>query len=127
MYRDSSFIGVIANNTSVTVLYAQVIFLPSMLIGGLMMPTNALPESITSFGRLLPTTYAMDAYQALVENGQHSFNPMISLGILILCGVISFILSGYLFRLDNNNTSKSKNKLWALGALIPFILGTVFL
>ncbi|WBW95578.1 ABC transporter permease [Oceanirhabdus sp. W0125-5] len=120
-------IGIIAKNTSVTVLYAQAIFLPSMLIGGLMMPSSALPESISTFGKLLPTTYAMDAYQALVENGQHSFNPFISLGILLSCGVICFILSWYLFKLDNNNTSKSKSKLWALGALIPFILGTIFL
>lgn len=120
-------IGVIAKNTSITVLYSQALFLPSMLIGGLMVPANVLPESITKFGKLLPTTYAMDAFQALAENGHASFNPLISLSVLILCGIISFLLSGYLFKLDNNNTSKPKNKFWALGALIPFILGALFL
>lgn len=120
-------IGVIADNTSVTVIFAQAIFLPSMLIGGLMVPSSFLPESVAKFSRLLPTTYAMDAYEALATKGNASFNPVISLGLLIASGIISFYLSWYLFRLDNNNTSKSKGKIWALGALIPFVLGAIFL
>lgn len=120
-------IGVIADNTSVTVLYAQMLFLPSMLIGGLMVPASMLPESITRFSKLLPTTYAMDAFQALAAKGESAFNPMLSLGILIACGLLSFILSGFLFRLDSNNTSKVKSKLWALGAVVPLILGAILL
>lgn len=120
-------IGVISNNTSVTVLYAQALFLPSMLIGGLMFPAKALPEAVAKFGKLLPTTYAMDAFESLAAKGNASFNPAISLSILISCGIISFLLSGYLFRLDSNNTSKPKSKLWALGALLPFVLGAIFL
>lgn len=120
-------IGVIADNTSVTVIFAQAIFLPSMLIGGLMFPSSFLPESVAKFSRLLPTTYAMDAYEALATKGNASFNPVISLGLLIASGIISFYLSWYLFRLDNNNTSKSKGKILALGALIPFVLGAIFL
>ncbi|MDP4090478.1 MAG: ABC transporter permease [Bacillota bacterium] len=120
-------IGVIADNTSVTVLYAQVLFLPSMLIGGLMFPAKALPGSVAAFGRLLPTTYAMDAFQALAAGGESSFNPIISLGILVVSGIICFLLSAWLFKLDNNNTSKPRRRLWALTALIPFILGALLL
>jgi ABC-2 type transport system permease protein len=120
-------IGVIADNTSVTVLYAQILFLPSMLIGGLMVPASMLPESITRFSKLLPTTYAMDAFQALAAKGESAFNPMISLGILVTCGLVGFILSGCLFKLDNNNTSKAKSKVWALVALLPLALGALFL
>lgn len=120
-------IGIIADNTSITVIFAQALFLPSMLIGGLMFPSSFLPESVARFGKLLPTTYAMDAYEALATKGNASFNPMISVGLLIVSGVISYYLSWYLFRLDNNNTSKSKGKIWALGAILPFILGAIFL
>lgn len=120
-------IGIIADNTSVTVIFAQALFLPSMLIGGLMFPSSLLPESVGKFSKLLPTTYAMDAYQALAINLNSSFDPIISLSLLISSGIISYYLSWYLFRLDNNRTSKSRRKIWALGALIPFIIGTIFL
>lgn len=120
-------IGTIADNTSITVIYAQALFLPSMLIGGLMYPSSVLPESLYKLAKLLPTTYAMDAYQQLTNKGSGTFNPVISIGLLLVSGIISYILSGYLFRLDNNNTSKIKNKLWALGAIMPFVLGTILL
>lgn len=120
-------IGIIADNTSVTVIFAQALFLPSMLIGGLMFPSSFLPESVAKFSKLLPTTYAMDSYQALATRMDSSFNPIISLCLLISSGLISFFLSWYLFRLDNNKTSKSKGKIWALGAIIPFVLGAIFL
>lgn len=123
----SLLIGSVADNTSITVIFAQALFLPSMLIGGLMFPSNFLPESVAKFSKLLPTTYAMDAYQALAVKGDSSFNPVISILLLISSGIISIFLSWYLFRLDNNKTSKSNGKIWALGALIPFILGAIFL
>ena len=120
-------IGVVAQNASTTIIYAQALFLPSMLIGGLMFPTSALPDTITKFGMLLPTTYAMDAYQVLANNQDASINPVISIGILILSGLISFYLSWYLFRFDNNNASKAKSNIWALGALIPFVLAAILI
>ena len=39
-------IGTVADNTSLTLLLAQLIFLPSMLIGGLMFPSSNLPSSL---------------------------------------------------------------------------------
>jgi len=120
-------IGVVAQNASTTIIYAQALFLPSMLIGGLMFPTSSLPNSITKFGRLLPTTYAMDAYQALANNQVANFDPIISIGILVLSGLISLYLSWYLFRLDSNNTSKAKSNILALGALIPFVATAIFI
>jgi len=120
-------IGTISDNTSVTVIYAQVLFLPSMLIGGLMFPSDALPKSIKGFSKLIPTTYGMDAFKALLVHERGLFNPIYSIGILVLTGILSYLLSFYLFRLDNNNTSESKNKFIALIALSPLVLGTLFI
>ncbi len=120
-------IGTIADNTSVTVIYAQVLFLPSMLIGGLMFPSDALPKSIKVFAKLIPTTYAMDAFKVLAVHERGLFNPIYSIGILVWTGILSYLLSFYLFRLDNNNTSKSKSRFVALIALIPLVLGSLFI
>jgi ABC-2 type transport system permease protein len=55
-------IGVIATNGRSVVLYSQMIFLPSMLLGGLMLPIEILPEAFQPIAAIfLP--YAMQAYQ----------------------------------------------------------------
>jgi ABC-2 type transport system permease protein len=107
-------IGVIAKNNKVTVLWSQLIFLPTMLIGGLMMPSSMLPASIVKVGKLLPSTYAMKAIESF------SFAPV---AVLLAGGICSFILSIYLFKWDNNNASKARSPFLALLALIPYLVG----
>lgn len=107
-------IGVIAKNNKVTVLWSQLIFLPTMLIGGLMMPSSMLPASIGRVGKLLPSTYAMKAAESF------SFAPVM---LLLAGGIFSYILSIYLFKWDNNNASKVRSPFLALLALVPYILG----
>ena len=42
----SLLIGVISSSSQMTVLLSQLIFLPSMILGGLMMPTSMLPAAL---------------------------------------------------------------------------------
>lgn len=116
-------IGVIAINNKVTVLWSQLIFLPTMLIGGLMMPSSMLPGSVAKFGRLLPSTYAMSAFDSLVLGKESVISSTWCIGILIGGGLISFILSVYLFKWDNYNSSGKKKPIIALLALIPYVIG----
>jgi ABC-2 type transport system permease protein len=120
-------IGTISKNIRVTVLWSQLIFLPSMLLGGLMIPTNTLPGSIARVSRILPSTYAMNAFQSLSFAGESIFSPLWSVIILFAGGALSFIVSTYLFKWDNHNNSKAKNSLLALIALFPYVLGAIFL
>ncbi|ARC86487.1 ABC-2 type transporter family protein [Clostridium argentinense CDC 2741] len=118
-------IGTIADNTSLVVLLAQLIFLPSMLIGGLMLPTSNLPSSLAKAGRLLPTSYAMDLFEALNETGNASFGSGISIAILLLSGLISYVLAIYLYRSDSNY--RSKKLFLGLLSMMPFLVGMLVL
>lgn len=120
-------IGVISQNTRVTVLWSQLIFLPSMLLGGLMLPSAMLPPSLAKISMLLPSTYAMNAFESLGRNGSALFNPAWSVIILFAGGVLAFILSAFLFNWDNNNKSAKSPPILALLALIPYVLGMLFL
>jgi len=51
-------IGVVAPNGRATVLLGQAVFLPSMMIGGLMFAENLLPATLGKFALLLPSNYA---------------------------------------------------------------------
>ncbi len=118
-------IGSISDNTSVTVVLAQIIFLPSMLIGGLMIPTSQLPKSLIKFSELLPTTYAMDLLESLNNLNPAKYSTILSIVILLSVGLIGYIVANYLFRFDV--TDKSKKKITAILVLLPFVINILFL
>lgn len=120
-----TLIGVVANSTRATVLWSQLIFLPSMLIGGMMMPLSFLPESIRPFAQLLPTTYSMQAFTGLAYQQKTIIDPVLSLIILAVDGAVAYALASYLFNWDSRNNSRRGHPLLALLVLVPFVLGIV--
>lgn len=115
-------IGVISVNSQATVLWSQLIFLPAMLIGGLMMPLSVLPEAVRPFSALLPTSHAMQAFLGLAYEQTTTLNPMRSLIVLLVAGGLAFGLAIYLFNWDSKNQTRRGHPLMALLALIPFAL-----
>lgn len=122
----AALIGVISNGTRATVLWSQLIFLPSMLIGGLMMPLSILPASIQPISGLLPTSYAMQAYQGLAFHSETVFDPWISTAVLAAGGLVAFALAILLFRWDSTIRARRGHPLLALLAIVPYIAGILF-
>lgn len=119
-----SLISVVSNGSRSVVLWSQLIFLPSMLLGGLMMPLDILPESVLNFSFLLPTTYAMQAYTGLAFQQSTIIDPYLAVGILVAGAVLAISLALYLFKWDDQNTRRSgKVMLLAFLAWLPYILG----
>lgn len=120
-------IGVVSSNSQVTVLWSQLIFLPSMMIGGLMVPLSDLPDSFSKIGLLLPANHAMNAYQGLAQNQPTSIEPLWSVIVLIAGAVTSFGLAIYLFNWDSRSTGQRKHPAIALVAIAPYAVGAVLL
>jgi ABC-2 type transport system permease protein len=120
-------IGVISSSSRVTGLWSQLIFLPSMLIGGLMLPYSMLPESAQTFAKLLPAAHAMNAFRTLSMGYDPHFSPEGSIAILIAGGVVAFGLAVYLFNWDRRNQARRGHPLMALLAAVPYIIGMVVL
>jgi ABC-2 type transport system permease protein len=116
-------IGVISENSRVTVLWSQLIFLPSMILGGLMLPTSMLPPSLQKVAMLLPSTYSMQAFAGLAYQQETTWDPLYSVAILLAGGALAFIMAAYLFNWDNQNVSKGRPRALALIALVPYALG----
>lgn len=120
-------IGVISSSSRITVMWSQAVFLPSMMIGGLMIPTSMLPDGLRKVGMLLPSTYVLNIFRGLGQNETVSFTPMWSIVVLIVSTILSFALSIYLFNWDSNNLVRRRNPILAILALLPYILGLAFL
>ncbi len=118
--------GVISASSRATVLWSQLIFLPSMLIGGLMIPLSLLPPGIQRLSGLLPSTQAMQAIQGLALSQETVIPPMMALAALAGGGLFSFGLATYLFKWDTCNASPRGHPALALLAWIPCAL-TIFL
>jgi ABC-2 type transport system permease protein len=120
-------IGVVSNGSRSTVLWSQLIFLPSMLIGGVMMPLSFLPESVQPIAGLLPSTYAMQAYQGLAYQLDSIYNPVYSVLVLAVLGILSVFLATFLFSWDSQNSTRRGHPLLALLVLLPLIAGTLLM
>jgi len=118
-----SLIGVVATSSRGTVLYSQLIFLPSMLLGGMMMPLSILPASVRPFSMLLPTAYVMQAFTGLAYGQETIVNPTAALAILAVSGLLAFGLAAYLFNWDSRNSARRGHPLLALLALAPYLVG----
>ncbi|HSM72632.1 MAG TPA: ABC transporter permease [Anaerolineales bacterium] len=119
----SVLIGVVSPSSRMTVLWSQVIFLPSMMLGGLMVPFSLLPATAGRFAQLLPATLAMNALDSLVMGNTGAFSPWGSVIIMCVSGFLAFGLALYLFSWDSRNTTRRGHPLLALLVLLPYILG----
>lgn len=119
----SILIGVVSPNSRVTVLLSQLIFVPSMLLGGLMLPYSMLPDAAGKVAQLLPAAHGMNAFNGLAMGKAADFSPWGSLIVLLSSGIIAFGLAMYLFSWDSRNTTRRGSPLLALLAFIPFVIG----
>lgn len=120
-----ALIGVVAANTRATTLLSQLIFLPSMLIGGMMVPLSLLPESVQRVAGLLPSTHAMQALESLAYGRITTFAPTTSILILLTSGLLAFGLAIYLFNWDSRNQTRRGHPLMALIAFLPYLVSLV--
>ncbi len=120
-------IGVISPSSRVTVLWSQLIYLPSMLIGGLMIPYSLLPTSAQPFARLLPAAHAMNGFSGLAYRVPVAFSPWGSALILTLGGLLAFGLAITLFNWDRRNQARRGHPAWAVLAVLPYAFGMLLL
>jgi ABC-2 type transport system permease protein len=120
-------IGVISANTRTAILWSQLMFIPSVLLGGMMIPYSMLPAAAQKVSQLLPATHAMNAFNDLAMGRTSDFNPWASVVILLTSGVIAFALAIYLFSWDSKNTTRRANPALAALVLLPYIIGIFIL
>jgi ABC-2 type transport system permease protein len=119
----SVLIGVVSPSSRMTVLWSQLVFVPSMLLGGLMLPYSMLPAVAGKFAQLLPATQAMNAFNGLAMGKVAAFSPWGSVIMLLISGVLAFGLAVYLFSWDRRNTTRRGHPLLALLVLLPYVVG----
>lgn len=61
-----SILGLIVKNQAKVTMIAQLLFLPSIMLSGIMFPIDLLPESLRIAGRIFPASWG---YRLMLDNG----------------------------------------------------------
>jgi len=112
-----TLIGVLASSARATMLISQAIFLPSMVLGGLMVPWAALPAHVRPLSVWLPTTHAMQLLDALAYGRAPALAPWMHAAALFGCGAVAWALAAVLF-----DTEPREHKPWRVVLLAAAML-----
>ena len=115
-------LGVVAGSANASVLLAQIIYIPSILLGGLMMPPSVLPEAFQRGALVLPASHGMILFKALGNPQAGQAFPWLSLAVLGGGAFLSFLLAGLLFQWDARSRQPNRKVFAALLAIIPYAL-----
>ena len=117
-------ISVVSPSSQIALLWSNIIFIPSMILSGMTgLPNSMLPAVIRKASQLLPATHGMNAFREISQGLSAGFNPVGSLIILMISGILSFMLAIYLFNWDRHNATRRGHPLWGLIALLPYVVG----
>lgn len=114
-------IGVISSSTRATVLYGQALYLPSIMLSGMMIPLDMLPSGLIPVSLLFPGTHSMEAFRGAVMGLPTLIDPLLATLALLASGAIALGLSIYLFDWDSRPTGKPRAKWLAALSLLPFV------
>ena len=68
-------------------MFSQLVFLPSIMLSGIMFPTSILPKAFDTIGKIFPATHAMK----IMTSNTLDIKMFIPLIIILLIMVLSII------------------------------------
>jgi ABC-2 type transport system permease protein len=113
-------IGTASAKDNASTLIAQLIYIPSIMLGGLMVPASVLPAGFQRISLLLPATHAMRAFAGLGGMPAGVPVPWLSISVLSLSTLLDFGLAAWIFQWDPRATTPSKKAFAALLGILPF-------
>ncbi len=113
-------IGTAAAKENAYTMISMVIYIPSILLGGLMMPLSILPAAFKRIVLLVPSMHAMTAFTGLGGMPAGAPVPWLSIAVLAASTVLDFILAAWIFQWDPRATTPSRKAFAALLGILPF-------
>ena len=86
-----SILGLIVKNQAKLTMIAQLVFLPSIMLSGIMFPTHMLPDFLKTIGHLFPASWG---YRLMLDHGFQLEN----IWYLILVFCVAVIVCGVLLK-----------------------------
>jgi len=95
----------------------NLIFFPMVFLSGAALPMEMLPGWLQSFGRMLPTTYLVQALDGVMVRGESLAQQAAPLMVLTISAVVAFGFNSLLFRWESTQPLGARRVAAALGGL----------
>jgi ABC-2 type transport system permease protein len=90
-------IGAVSKSQSAATMLSQVVFLPSLMLGGIMFPASMLPKQLMLVGQAFPATHAMQGFLQLAYEMDGASSPYQAVSIMFLIGVAALAIAAWKF------------------------------
>lgn len=111
--------GVVSSDSRMTVIWSQAIFLPSMLIGGMMVPLDLLPETMRAVSMFVPTTHLMQLAEAWAYGRDTLLAPGVALAALVTSGTLAYAITILGFSWEPRTEGRRLHPLVAAVVVLP--------
>lgn len=101
---------------------ANLIFMPMIFLSGAALPMQMLPGWLQAFGRMLPTTYLVEALEGVMVRQESLIQQAVPLTVLVLSGAVAFGFSSLLFRWESTQPIGAKRIGAAVAGLAALYL-----
>lgn len=90
-----NMIGVLSKSQSMATILSQAVFLPSLLLSGIMFPADMLPDAFQTLGQLFPASHAMRSFTVAFGTGPF---PAEAVALIVGIGLIGAAVALWRFR-----------------------------
>ena len=112
----------VTNTMQETQIINQIIWFVFLFISGATIPFPMLPSMVQAVAVFLPATYLVSGLQRAMIDHTELPNLGMYLASLGGCALIAFVVAAQLFRWEPEAKVPRQAKLWAVAAIIPFLL-----
>jgi ABC-2 type transport system permease protein len=112
----------VTNTMQETQIINQIIWFVFLFLSGATIPLPVLPRFIQQFAVYLPATYLVSGMQRAMVDQTGPSGLGAELLSMLGCAAVAFLIAAQLFRWDAETHAPRRAKLWALSAIIPFLL-----
>jgi ABC-2 type transport system permease protein len=84
-----SVLGLVMKNIPKLTMISQLVFLPSIMLSGIMFPVDLLPEALDYFGRVFPASWA---YRSMTGNEFNFTLYLPMLAVLIIAAIVCLLV-----------------------------------
>jgi len=112
----------VTNTMQETQIINQIIWFVFLFLSGATIPLPLLPKMVQTFSLYLPATYLVSGLQRSMIDLVGPASLGAELTSMVGCALIAFLISAQLFRWDAEAKVPRRAKIWAISAIIPFLL-----
>ena len=122
-----ALIGVVSSNSRIAVLWSQLLFLPSVLLAGVNVPIEQVPDVFRPLSLLLPATYAMEASRGLALEADTIVEPWLAVVVLVVGAVVALALTRLCYTWDEHGAGRRLPPTFGAVAIVPYAVAAAIL